>query len=79
MKYLIIPKEVLSEKLSNLEISIDRLKEYDRDSIGGAFRDIFKIHYKDFKELENYTLVPPSFDITGEISKMIEKIGKYGF
>jgi len=64
MKYLFVPKEVLAEKLSHLEISMNGLKKYPEGSIGADFRDLFKIHYKDLKELENYTLTPPGVRIT---------------
>jgi len=64
MRYLFIPKEIFAEKLSHLKIIMDGLSKYPDGSIGADFRDLFKIHYNDLKELKGYTLPPPGVRIT---------------
>ena len=61
MKYLIIPKSIIEEKLSHFEISMNKLKEYSSSSIAATFLGLIKLHYDDIKQLQNYTLIPPDF------------------
>lgn len=68
MEYLFVPKDILAEKLSNLENAVNEMeriaKQGGPDSVAKPFYELLFIHYKDLKELQNYTLAPPHIRIS---------------
>jgi len=68
MNYLFVPKDVLAEKLSNLKNAGDEFErmaqKYENAPIAKDFSELLALHYRDFKELENYTLAPPGVRVS---------------
>ena len=72
MNYLFVPKNVLAEKPSNLKNAVDEFgrmaQQFENTPFVKEFQDLLFLHYRDFKELQNYTLAPPGVRVS-EVKK----------